>query len=208
MSTGFIYKWTNTIDRKWYIGSHKGTPDDGYRHSSKILKNVERKYSPNNFLREILLLGDYEKDKIKTLEGLLLKQLKAATNPMSYNQTNMTGPDTFSKEVREKISKSGKGKNKGNIPWNKGKKCPKHSKVMKGKTQSKESNLKRSESLKGRQRSKEHCKNISKSHIGKLSPNFGNRYKHEIIQCPHCEKSGGIGAMKRHHFDNCKRNKL
>ena len=25
-----------------------------------------------------------------------------------------------------------------------------------------------------------------------------------ILTCPHCGKSGGISAMKRHHFDNCK----
>jgi len=24
------------------------------------------------------------------------------------------------------------------------------------------------------------------------------------LTCPHCNKSGGISAMKRHHFDNCK----
>ena len=35
--TGFIYKWTNIINGKWYIGSRKGTTDDGYRHSSKVL---------------------------------------------------------------------------------------------------------------------------------------------------------------------------
>jgi len=27
----------------------------------------------------------------------------------------------------------------------------------------------------------------------------------EIVQCPHCEKTGGLGAMYRWHFDNCRR---
>ena len=31
-----------------------------------------------------------------------------------------------------------------------------------------------------------------------------NKGKHEIVTCPHCGKSGGSRAMKRHHFDNCK----
>lgn len=29
---GFVYKWINLINGKWYIGSHNGTVDDGYRH--------------------------------------------------------------------------------------------------------------------------------------------------------------------------------
>ena len=26
----------------------------------------------------------------------------------------------------------------------------------------------------------------------------------EVVDCPHCSKSGGISNMKRYHFDNCK----
>lgn len=29
-------------------------------------------------------------------------------------------------------------------------------------------------------------------------------YKQEIVQCPHCSKSGAITNMKRYHFENCK----
>jgi hypothetical protein len=28
--------------------------------------------------------------------------------------------------------------------------------------------------------------------------------KHKIVTCPHCSKSGGITAMPRWHFNNCK----
>jgi group I intron endonuclease len=28
--------------------------------------------------------------------------------------------------------------------------------------------------------------------------------KREIVQCPHCQVSGGGGNMRRYHFDNCK----
>ena len=30
------------------------------------------------------------------------------------------------------------------------------------------------------------------------------KWKSKLVRCPHCEKSGGETAMKRHHFDNCK----
>lgn len=105
--TGFVYKWTNTINGKWYIGSHKGTPDDGYRHSSKILKVAEEKYGIENFAREILFEGDYEKDNIRSVvEGEFLRAENAANNPMSYNRSNLTGPDCFSKESRMKMGKA------------------------------------------------------------------------------------------------------
>lgn len=37
---------------------------------------------------------------------------------------------------------------------------------------------------------------------GTISPMRGK--KHKVVICPHCEKKGGGGAMKRFHFDNCK----
>lgn len=33
--------------------------------------------------------------------------------------------------------------------------------------------------------------------------NNGNKRAKEIVTCPHCGKSGGNGAMRRKHFDNC-----
>ena len=30
--------------------------------------------------------------------------------------------------------------------------------------------------------------------------------KLQIVECPHCKKTGGIAAMKQHHFDNCGKN--
>ena len=82
--TGFVYKWTNTINGKWYIGSHKGTPDDGYRHSSKIMTFAEEKYGIDNFSREILYEGNDE----KKIEGYYLKTYDAANSSMSYNLKN------------------------------------------------------------------------------------------------------------------------
>jgi hypothetical protein len=43
---------------------------------------------------------------------------------------------------------------------------------------------------------------ISISKMGKPSPIAGHMY--EKLTCPHCGTSGGKGAMKRWHFDNCK----
>ena len=37
---------------------------------------------------------------------------------------------------------------------------------------------------------------------GKNHPHYGK--KQEIVTCPYCNKQGGMYALKRWHFDNCK----
>ncbi len=108
--TGFVYRWVNKINNKWYIGSHKGTTDDGYRHSSKVLRAAENKYGVENFTRKILFEGDYKKDQIKNKEATLLQQHNAANNPMSYNMTNIVGANCVSEQTKQKISVANKGR--------------------------------------------------------------------------------------------------
>ena len=47
----------------------------------------------------------------------------------------------------------------------------------------------------GKPKSDSFKKNLSEKYKGKSRP---------TTQCPHCSKIGGIGVMKRWHFDNCK----
>jgi hypothetical protein len=54
-----IYKITNKIDGKYYIGSHKTKNlNDGYMGSGKYLKYAQNKYGLNNFTKEILFIYD------------------------------------------------------------------------------------------------------------------------------------------------------
>ena len=40
--------------------------------------------------------------------------------------------------------------------------------------------------------------------LAKTGNSYALGYKHQIEQCPHCNKAGSGGVMKRWHFDNCK----
>ena len=51
----FIYKTTNTLNSRFYIGMHSTTNiDDGYLGSGKRIKAEIKKYGKQNFVREIL----------------------------------------------------------------------------------------------------------------------------------------------------------
>lgn len=71
-----------------YIGVHKGTFDDGYICSSKIMKK-EYKVRPNDFIREIIAEGDYP--LMQLFEETLLKTVDAANDDQFYNLHNGNG---------------------------------------------------------------------------------------------------------------------
>ena len=58
-----IYKITNNINKKIYIGSHKTkNKDDGYMGSGKYLNYAINKYGVENFTKEILFIFDNAKE--------------------------------------------------------------------------------------------------------------------------------------------------
>ncbi len=53
MKYGFVYIWFDKTKKRFYIGSHWGTEEDGYICSSRFMHYAKRK-RPNDFKRRIL----------------------------------------------------------------------------------------------------------------------------------------------------------
>lgn len=86
------------------------------------------------------------------------------------------------------------------------------SKSLTGKPKSPEHRQKNSESQKSRKNSPDRGKRISEANKGRettlewrqnLSKSLKGKSKSKIM-CPHCDKIGASGIMKRWHFDKCK----
>ena len=105
MSTGFVYKWIDSSNDMYYIGSHKGSPSDDYVGSGI---HFSRAYSirPEAFSREIIYNGvDY-----RELEEFILQEMDAANDSMSYNLKNFAMGGYMGAEGVEKMKESLTGK--------------------------------------------------------------------------------------------------
>lgn len=76
-----IYKTTNLVNGKFYIGKHKTKNlDDGYLGSGKLLRHAIKKYGLDNFHRKILFICKTEKEM-----NLLEKILVVPDREINYN---------------------------------------------------------------------------------------------------------------------------
>lgn len=119
MTKAFVYCWTDHKTNKLYVGSHKGTIDDGYICSSKYMMK-EYKERPNDFTRQIIAEGDEE--DIRILENKILKSANARLNEDFYNKHDNDGfyfegwkKGQFSEEHRRNMSLAAKKRAKRNI---------------------------------------------------------------------------------------------
>ena len=101
MKNSFLYKWIDTSRDMYYIGSHKGSIDDGYICSSKWMMEEYNK-RPIDFIREILEVGEHS--EIRKSEAKLLNILDVRRDLKSYNQHNGNG-NFYNKHHTEETKK-------------------------------------------------------------------------------------------------------
>ena len=86
--TGFVYRQTNTTNHKWYIGSHFGCPNDGYKGSGTIFLKAIQAHGYSAFEREFVFLSWGTREELLDAEELILLQCDAANDRNSYNVKN------------------------------------------------------------------------------------------------------------------------
>lgn len=91
-----IYKITNNLDGKSYIGMHQtNNIDDGYMGSGKHLGHAKLKYGIENFTKKILFVFDNHSDMVKKEIELVTESWCADTS--TYN-IRKGGKGGFTKE--------------------------------------------------------------------------------------------------------------
>lgn len=165
---GIIYKTTNLVNGKIYIGQHHCKTDefDGYLGSGVSLTNAVRYYGPENFKRETLRVCDTQL-QLDAWEMLYIKKLRSTEKGIGYNILPGTanqfgsGSPMLIPEVAVKVSRSLKKtfKNRPELM----KRIHQKRQITLDNTDYKE---RISKSLKGR-------------YVGEKNPNYGNRWTAE-----------------------------
>ena len=195
----YIYRITNKVNGKTYIGQHKYRKlNDNYMGSGKLLKLAKKKYGKENFEKEILEFDIPNIDLANDWEQMYIL-FERAKGKAEYNIANGgQGRLSISEETRRKLSESHKGQTawnkgkhhceetrrisearKGKPSHNKGKPMPeeqkkKISETLKGRHyHTEEARRKMSETRKGRHPSEETRKRMSDAHKGRTPWNKG-----------------------------------
>ena len=108
-----IYKVTNQIDGKFYVGSHKTKNlNDDYMGSGKYLKHAQEKYGIENFTKEILFIFDNPKDMYKKESDIVNENFLASDNTYNLKIGGFGGWDFINRSglntTLEQCSKAGK----------------------------------------------------------------------------------------------------
>lgn len=160
-----VYKITNVVNGKYYIGVHSTkNPNDSYMGSGKIIKDALKKYGKDSFKKEVLYIFDTLQDALKKEKELVTEEFVQQKNVYNISLgggmggKNINGltfkGKTHSIETKQKIANASKGRT-----HNRGKTLTDEHKQKIG--------AKNAVSLKGKIKSKEHKQKIRESILKK-----------------------------------------
>ena len=188
----YIYKTTNTLNGKIYIGLSTRKVEDStdYYGSGTLFYRSLKKYGKENFTKEILVRDIEDKKQLAQLEIDHIKEYNSTDKNIGYNLT-LGGEGTLgikhTPETIEKIRSYSLNQPDEVIK--------KRALANTGKIRSEETKAQTSETMKGRVYDEERCAAM-RGPRGKI--------KLKSSTCPHCNLTGRSGNMTRYHFDNCK----
>jgi len=216
---GFVYIWFDRKHKRYYIGSHWGTEDDGYICSSTWMRN-SYKYRPNDFKRRIIARVYDSKAGLLKKEYEYLSLIESSELGVKYyNLTNhMNGhwmtDEEYAKTLSERISqKTKEAMHRPEI----------REKYLEGlknrntRSSDPEVREKRRKSMIGKNVGKDNSKAVrisAKMRTGvPLSEDHKNKIKETTIfkelnnkkvKCNYCDFIGNPGNVGRYHNEKCK----
>lgn len=181
-----IYKTTNKINNKIYIGSHKTKNlNDNYLGSGKHLIRAIELYGTHNFTKEVMYVYDNPSDMFAKEKEIVNEEFIKREDTYNLKLGGFGGFDHIDNtgrpmpdHVKQHISDYRKT-------------CTKENNSFYGKKHTDESKKLIGESSKQRAK-KQYEERISK----------GN-HPNNFVDCPHCGKHGQLRALRRWHFNNC-----
>ncbi len=217
-----IYKITNLVNGKFYIGKHQtDNLNDNYFGSGKYLAKAIAKYGRENFKKEIVFVFNSE-DEMNNKEKEIVNE-NFISSSLNYN-AKVGGEGGFSLEESKSGSKALLAKYTKEERSNRSKshfhktglaKLPSNQIKLNGQ----KGGLiggKRSAGLWTDDRKDQHSKYMDDFYAANLAKtgkkmNYPSTRKkrdtiiYEIVSCPHCDLEGKKNAMNRWHFNNCKK---
>lgn len=179
----YVYKITNTINGKIYIGKHSTDDlEDGYMGSGVVLKQAYKKYGLENFNKEVI---DYytSEEELNQGEIFYIAKFNSTNSEIGYNLTYGGEGGGKTEETKQKMSIAKKGKTHSEETKRK------ISEAFKDNPRNEERKQKMSQSLKGKEpwnkgahMSEETKRKISKSLKGKKTQPRSEETKQKIGQ--------------------------
>lgn len=111
-----IYKTTNTVNGKYYIGKHQTIdPMDNYLGSGKAIANAIKLHGKDSFVKEVLFDFDTEEEMNSKERELITEDI--VNDPMSYNLGvgGEGGPHFSGRKHTDETRKKQKNANTGRV---------------------------------------------------------------------------------------------
>lgn len=190
METGFVYIWFDRKHKRYYIGSHWGTTEDGYVCSSTWMRNAYNR-RPEDFTRKILKMGIDRSDLIQE-EQLWLDLIRPDEIGKRYYNLNKNAIKHWHTDPQQRLTVGQKISSSPNRATNiskalkaRGHKPSEYAQRRKlaaitGRVQTAEEKLKRIESRSWYVHSDNTKEKIANAHIGKIKPRLSEEHKAKI----------------------------